>query len=222
MSDKVIADIAEGVTKGTLSWTGEQVSQIVKKLKSGKSGILNNLSQSFNSLKIQRNSSEWKLYSQYIKDPKLRKLTNFGLQLRSYTKDKTQLESLREKIRKRYELKGLHIAEFVASKILSKFIASMIDANKPSKQMSSEIEQMLNNVEQDVSFIHSGTNSNTTIENVIRILNASSPQLHILSSKGRVNNNCKNMVVSISKKVKGYKVEEYSDEDEYAVFFKKL
>lgn len=222
MSDSVISDAVEGATKGTLSWTKEQISQIIKELKSGKSGIANELSQAIQSVKIQRNSSEWKLYSPYIKDPKLRKLTNLGLQLRINSKNKTQLEFLREKIREKYELEGLHIAEFVASKILSKFIASIIDVNKTSEQMTSEIEQVLNNVERDVSFIHSETDSNATIKKVIYILNVLSPQLHILSSKGNVNNKCKKMVVSISKEIKGYRVEEYSDEDEYVVFFKKL
>jgi len=222
VSDSVISDAVEGATKGTLSWTKEQISQIIKELKSGKSGIANELSQAIQSVKIQRNSSEWKLYSPYIKDPKLRKLTNLGLQLRINSKNKTQLEFLREKIREKYELEGLHIAEFVASKILSKFIASIIDVNKTSEQMTSEIEQVLNNVERDVSFIHSETDSNATIKKVIYILNVLSPQLHILSSKGNVNNKCKKMVVSISKEIKGYRVEEYSDEDEYVVFFKKL
>jgi hypothetical protein len=221
-ADSIITQAAEGGVKGGLNWTKEQLSQYIKDIKGGKVGFANEISQTIQSVKIQRSSPEWKLYSPYVKNPALRKLTNFGLQLRLNSKDKERLSFLRAKIQKKYDLTGLHIAEFVASKILSKFIISIIDVNKSQDQMTFEIEQMLNNIERDVTFIHSDTDSKSTIEKVITKLNAFSPPLQILASKGTVTGKCKTMVGSISTIIKGYKVEEYSDDDEYVVFFKKI
>jgi hypothetical protein len=221
-ADSIITQAAEWGVKGGLNWTKEQLSQYIKDIKGGKVGFANEISQTIQSVKIQRSSPEWKLYSPYVKNPALRKLTNFGLQLRLNSKDKERLSFLRAKIQKKYDLTGLHIAEFVASKILSKFIISIIDVNKSQDQMTFEIEQMLNNIERDVTFIHSDTDSKSTIEKVITKLNAFSPPLQILASKGTVTGKCKTMVGSISTIIKGYKVEEYSDDDEYVVFFKKI
>jgi len=222
VSDNPISDIAEGQRKAELNWTKEQILGFIKDAKDGKIGIVNEISSAYQSVKIQRSSSEWGLYSPYIKNPIFRKLANFGLQLRLCGKNMDRVRFLQGKINKKYGIPGWHIAEFVANKILSKFIVSLIDANKTAQQLTIEVEQILSNIERDVTFIHSNTDVKTEAENIITKLNVLSPDLHILTSKGSMTTKCRNIALMVKENTKNYRPEDFSDNDEYVVFFKKV
>ena len=222
MSSNPISDIAEGQRKAELNFTKEQVVLFIKNVKEGKSGIFNELSSAIQSVRIQRDSSEWRVYNPYIKDTRLRKLANYGLQLRLAEKDTNRRDFLLSKVDKKYGLEGRHIAEFVWNKVLSKLILSVMDVNKTQEQLTIEIEQVLNNIERDVTFIHSDTNVKETSENLISKLKRLSPELHIITSKANPRRKCKSIKENICKVVKNYNPQEYPEGDEYVVIFRKI
>lgn len=221
-SDKPLSDLEEGARRAELNWTKEQIGQLIKDIKDGKIGIFNEISSAVQSVRIQRSSSEWKVYSPYIKDQRLRKLANWGLQVRLASGNKNKIDFLHGKVSKKYGLDGWHVSEFVANKVLSKFILSVMDVRKSPEQLTSEVEQILNNIERDVSFIHADTIIKEESEKVIAKLTQLSPNLHILTSKGGVRATCKTIEENIRNVIKNYSVDEFPEGDEYVVFFKKI
>ena len=218
----MIESLGKGLAKGTLEWTKEEVVQLVKDINADRVELFNEFSLAIQQIRIERSSSEWKIYSLYVKTSSLRKLVNLGLQLRLNSNDKTKLDKLRGKILRKFKLDGLHVAEFVGSKILGKFILSNVDVNKSVDELTAQVEDILKNIERDVTFIHSETKPKNTTDKVVNKINVLAPALHILTSKGHVVGKCKTITKDIFEKIKEeYVIEEFSFENEYVVFFKK-
>lgn len=212
---------AEGKRRAELDFTKEQITAYVKRIKNGEIGVFNEVSSAFKSIQIERSSPEWKLYAPYIRNKQLRKLTNYGLQLRMETSVHRR-EFLKNKIRRRYGLSGWHVAEFVMNRILSKFITSVMDANKQEEELVKDIEQILNNIESNVTFIHMDTNVTEETTAVVSKLKQLAPALYILTSKGSATSLCRRIVENARPIVVGYTIDEYTEGDEYVVFFKKV
>ena len=76
--------------------------------------------------KEQRNSSGWGLLGHY-RIERLHILFQMGLTLRRVEKNKPQCDDLRQRILKKYNAEGLHIAQFVQNGLFGKYIANILD-----------------------------------------------------------------------------------------------
>ena len=115
-----LVSAAEGATRGVLGWTEEKLKGLVEKFHNRDIAFVSDL-ETINLAKKQRKTSEWELFRDYIEDPDLRILFQMGLTLRDLEKKNRPIAPLRQKIFKKYEIEGLHIAQVVQNGILNAY-----------------------------------------------------------------------------------------------------
>jgi hypothetical protein len=149
----------------------------------------------------------WEFYSKYIQNHLFKHLIQLGLTLRSLENDEEKLQKLRTRIVRAYGTKELHIAEFIASKTLSKYIASRIDVAKSNQDLIKDIENIFNNIDRDYIFIQTKDKAKNEADAVISYLKGSLPELIILVSKGSAIKICKQIIEMVETKVSNYEIE---------------
>ncbi len=118
-----IKSVARGVTEGLLDWSKEQVRQLISKLRDKELAFIQD-KKTIKRVKELYRSGELAIYKEYIKDEKMLFLLKMGLTLRSLEKgnEEERRGKLRTKIFNKYEIKGLHIAQFVENGILNRWL----------------------------------------------------------------------------------------------------
>ena len=126
--DDIISDTTKGATEGFLNWSSNTIKELVSKLRHGNLGFIQD-EKTIQIVKEQYNSGELAIYKEYIEDKEMLFLLKMGLTLRRLEKenDATRKINLRNKIFNKYEVKGLHIAQFVENGILNRYVGILID-----------------------------------------------------------------------------------------------
>ena len=137
-SEDPVESLASGAAKGTLEWTSEFIKSLTLKFKDRKLAFIQD-SETIQTVKEQYNSGELNFYKVYIRDKELLFLVKLGLTLRSLEKNDEKRQNLRNKIFKRYELFGLHIAQFVENGILNRYAAILLDNLKSVDDLKKKI-----------------------------------------------------------------------------------
>jgi len=106
----MIKKVSEGAMAGALGWTKEQIKDYVDKFNKKELAFIQN-QETIDIVKQQYNSGESKFYEAYVKDKSMRIIIRLGLTLRKITSNSEKRDNLRLKIRQKYEIKGLHIAQ---------------------------------------------------------------------------------------------------------------
>ncbi len=220
-SDPIIKDAAEGATKGLLNWTKEQISDFANKIINKDIAFVQDR-ELIELIKEQKQSPAYDFYKRYVNAKDYRNLVNLGLTLRKLDKNKDKLEKFRSKIYDAYGTRGLHICEFVASNILSKFIATRIDAARSNQDITNEVETIFKNIDKDYRFVKNGDNPKIKSKELIFYLNGSLPEIVILVSKGNAQRICKEIIKFITKQIdSSYKMDSISEVGEFVVFIKR-
>jgi hypothetical protein len=187
-SDSETAKVAEGVTTALVKLTAEQIKDLIFRFQNKDVAFIEDKGIILR-IKAQRDTPSWKFYETYIKDPDLRIQIQLGLTLRGYTKnnDKVNIEKLRDKIHKKYSIEGLHIAEYVSSNVLSKYIITLIDTNDSIQNITKKVTEILKNIERDVIFLTNQDNAETEANIIQQRINVNVPNsLIITSSRGAI------------------------------------
>lgn len=219
-SNEIVSDAAEGVTKGALSWSYEKIKGFIQKLKDKKLAFVQD-PNTIEMVKEQYLSGESKFYEKYIKNTEILLLVRMGLTLRKLENDKTRQRNLRDKILKKYSVKGLHIAEFVQNGVLNRYIGIYLDELDSIENLSKEIEEVLNNIEKHALFIQGTSSKLEIIKKANTIVDSHSPSFFIVSgfkSAAGLARQCENSLKQI---LKGYEFEKFSSGEKENLFFKK-
>lgn len=147
-----IESIASGTVKGFLEWSAESIRSLVQKFKEGKLAFIQD-EETINLVKEQFNSGELNFYKIYINDKEVLFLVKIGLTLRKLETNLERKQNLRNKILKKYEVRGLHIAQFVENGILNRYIGILIDNLTSIEDFKIKILDILNNLEKHVLFV---------------------------------------------------------------------
>ena len=86
------ADTIQGVTSAIIQWTTEEIKKLATRFVNRDLAFVGD-SGTIAIVKEQRNSIEWELYSEFIKDKKLRTLIQMGLTLRSFENEHDKREN---------------------------------------------------------------------------------------------------------------------------------
>jgi hypothetical protein len=137
-----VSDIAEGVTKGILSFSEEKIKELVRNFRNKKLVFIED-PQTIEVVKEQYRSGENKFYEIYIKDKELLFLVRLGLTLRKIENDQERSQNLRSKIFVKYKVEGLHVAEFVQNGVLNRYVGILIDELDSVEKLEKEIYEIL-------------------------------------------------------------------------------
>lgn len=182
-SDDPITKMAEGATTAVIKLTAAQVKKLVSRFKNKDIAFIED-EDIIQRIKEQRVTPSWMFYETYVKDPNLRIQIQLGLALRGYTKnnDRHNIDRLRGKIIRKYDLAGVHIAEYVSSNVLSKYIGTLIDTSFSTQQIIDKVTGVLKNIERDVLFVTNGSNVEATASLIIQRININVPNSLIITS----------------------------------------
>lgn len=194
----------------------EKVIELAKKIRNKEFYFLDDDSI-IKDTKKKRAVGEFKLFKQYIEDPKLRALYQLGLTLRGYEKGdqyKENAKRLIERIRKQYKISGLHISYFAQNGLFSELLKNLWDKELTEPEIASEIADFLNEIDNKVLFVYRDDDSMTKIEEVLTKIRAHSPEIFIISSMKSAMEICKAIREGITEQLsKDYDITEYSIDD---------
>lgn len=220
-SETPIEQASEGAVKGLLDWSTEKIENFYVKFINKELWALEDISI-VKLIKEQKTTPAWEFYNKYIQNPQLKYYAQLGLALRNLESDQDKLQNLRSKIGKTYGSKELHQAEFVQSKILSKYIATEIDTAKSNQDLTKKVEGIMDNIDKDYRFIRSSDKIDKKAIDVVAYIKGSLPDVFVLASKLSAIEKCKSIIDNIRPQIEDdYRLETINEQDEYVVFIKR-
>ncbi|MEK6968999.1 MAG: hypothetical protein AABW48_01075 [Nanoarchaeota archaeon] len=213
----LIPNVAEGVTKGVLSWGKEEIKTLAKNFLDKKLIFINN-KETIDLVKEQLKSGDWSLCKQYLKDKNLKILVQLGLTLRKLESKPEQLQDLKNKIVNKYGAKGVHVAEVVQNGILTEFVGSIASKAHSEHQIIESVENILLNVDKFFLFIKSTDSPEKKVQEINIKLQANNPDAIILFSYKSAIETCKQIKILLESDLKNYYLESKEEKDKYLVF----
>ncbi|MFH1257164.1 MAG: hypothetical protein V1494_07805 [Candidatus Diapherotrites archaeon] len=202
--DSVVSEVVKGATRATLDYSEDKVKGLVKRFLQGDLAFIED-EETIEIVRTQRQKPEWKIYRNYITTPDLRMQIEMGFSLKQLQNNQIKLHNLRNKIVKKYNRKGLHVAELAQSGVLGRYIGLLLGHTEDENDLKEGIEEILEAVDKYVIFLKledDEGDAGKTIVDRIRIL---SPRAIILfSCSPRVVKKAENIIKAVKKKIKGY------------------
>lgn len=224
MSSEPLEEISKGVTKGALEWTSDFIKQLAKKFQENKLKFIRD-KENIEIAKEQYNSGELQIYKSYIEDKTKLMILRMGLVLRRLESrgEKERKQTLREDIMKKYEIKGLHVAQFVENGILNRYIGILLDDIGSIEKFKERINEIIENIEKYVIFVKGTDNSRLILESCLRITTTNLSMIFIVSGIG----SAAEIVREIEKRLlellkENYELEKMSKGDKETLFFKRI
>lgn len=199
-------DIAEGATRGVLSWSKETILALAKKFLNKELVFIED-QQTIEIVKEQLKTAEWLLFNRYVQDKDMQLLIKMGLTLRALEKQKRlqALQNLRDKIStSKYGKRGLHIAQFVQSKLLKEYVNGIIDKASSESELIQNINDMLSYLEVRSSFIKKEDSPDIKVAEILTRIQAHAPESYIVFAKDSALPICKLIIDLLKEKIKYY------------------
>ena len=215
--------IGKGAVKGALEWGENFIKDLAKRFK--EKGI--NFIEDKNTLEIAReqyNSGELQIYKHYIENKNKLMILRIGLVLRKLERlgEKERKQKLREDIMKKYEIKGLHIAQFVENGILNRYIGILLDNICSIEKFKERINEIIDNIEKYVLFVKSEDNERFILDHSLRTTTANLSMIFIISgifSAAKIVQNCEERLKEL---LVDYELEKMSTGEKEILFFKRI
>jgi len=215
----MISDLAEGATKGLLNYGEEKIKQFAESFRSKKLKFIGD-EKIISSAKATQKSGEWVFYKNYIKDKELLFIIKLGLVLRKIEDDSERIENLKEKIKKKYDISGLHVAYFVQNGILNRYVGILLDDLDSTESFDKIISNVLSNIDKHAIFISSRYTQREILKDSMTITSAHQSSIFIVSgmkSAAKIVRDSEKELVEVLGK---YELEKISTGSKEILFFK--
>lgn len=218
-----IESAVKGAVEGSLNWATGFVKNLADGFKNRKFNFIENK----DTLKLAReqyNSGELQVYKTYITDKNKLMLLRMGLLLRKLevTGERDRKQSLRESIMKRYDIKGLHIAQFVENGILNRYIGILLDDISSIEKFKERLNEIIDNIQKYVLFVKSQDSERLVLDSCLRITTTNLSMIFIVSGMGQAAEAVKKVEVRLIELLKDYELEKMSKGDKENLFFKRV
>jgi hypothetical protein len=208
------------MTEAVLEWTEDKVKELVTKFRNRDIAFVED-SEIINVVKEQRKTPEWEYFKQNVEDQDIRILFQMGLTLRKLEQDIRKREDLRNKIFKKYDKKGLHVAEVVQNGIFSRFLGTILERSQTPQKLKEEILDLFKNIDNRAVFIQARYDEKYVkrrTDEIVAKINAHSPDVFVISSVGRARDICKKIAKSVMNKISDYTYELVESENKRIYF----
>lgn len=185
LDENPLEGITKGVVKGVLEFGADQIKSLVARFKNRQVAFIED-PETISLVVSQRKSEELKIYKEYIRDKKLQIIAQMGITLRKLEKDPLKVKNLREKIRKKYASKGLHIAQTVQNNILTTLIALLVQNFESRAEVQEVLNELLEDIEKYVIFVRAEDDAKSKKLEIVTRLNANLPPAMMISGYGPV------------------------------------
>jgi len=219
-SSDPVESAAKGATKAFLEWSTENIVKFANKLIDKKLAFIQD-EKTIKLVKKQYNSGELKFYKIYIKDNELLFLIKMGLTLRKLEDDGDRLTNLQDKIFHKYEVKGLHVAQFVQNGILNRCIGILIDEITTLDEFKKNILKILQEIDKYVLFVKGTDDSRMIIQRSTMILTSHNSSIFIVSGIGLAAEIVRESEERLKTLLQEYELEKISSGKKEILFFKR-
>ncbi|MCK5624791.1 hypothetical protein KAI04_03035 [Candidatus Pacearchaeota archaeon] len=222
MTSNPITDFGEGIgkglAKGLLEYSESKIKSLVNLFRENKLKFIGDR-KTIEVAKETKKSGEWAFYKTYVSDSELLFNIRLGLLLRKVESDTDRLDNLKSKIRKKYGIKGLHIAYFVQNGVLNRYVAILLDNLDSTEKLKRKISDVLTNIEKHTIFVDSRYSERQLIKDSMTIA-AHNPEIFIVSGIYSAAKIVRESKASIKELLKKYKLEEMITGMKEILFFK--
>lgn len=218
--DDPIESIASGTVKGGLEWTSEFIKSLINKFKDGKLAFIQD-EETIKLVKEQYNAGELSFYKKYISDKELLFMVKMGLTLRKLENNLERKQNLRGKLLIKYDVKGLHIAQFVENGLLNRYTGILIDNLTSVEDFKDKILRVLNNIEKYVLFVQTTDNERNVIHSASTVIASHSPSIFIISGISSAAKTVRKCEEKLKELLKNYDLEKISSGEKENFFFKR-
>ncbi|MFW5846650.1 MAG: hypothetical protein ACOCUU_00680 [Nanoarchaeota archaeon] len=213
--------IGRGATKGILNYGEKKIKEFITLFKDKKIGFIGD-NKTIENAKQTKVSGEWAFYKPYIKDEELRFIIRLGLVLRKIEADTERLQNLKDKIKRRYGVKGLHIAYFVQNGALNRYVAILLDDLDSTETLTKVITSTLQNIEKHAIFVNWRYKANELVKESITKISSHSPSIFMISGVGPAAKIIKESEQLLTDTLNKYRLEKISTRNKEILFFKIL
>ncbi len=204
-SDNTVKDVAAGATYGALNWTSDKIKEFAIKIKNGQLAFIED-PETIRNIDEQRKTPEGQILLKYLKDGNFRTLATMGLAMRKIENtNQEKLQRFISKIRNKFGLNGLHIAEFFQHGLFSTYIGVVLGSATSFADVQNILDELFKNIDKYVIFVQSKDKQSEVSKNIIIRIQANQPFSFIVAGLG----SAKNKVDPVINKIK------YSLNDNY-------
>ena len=130
-------------------------------------------------------------------------------------------ESLDQPRHIKYQLKGLHISEFVQNGSLNRYVGILIDELDSIENLEKDIEEVLNHIEKYVVFVKAFEKPRDVIMKCLNIVNSHSPKIFIVAGVKSASELVKQCIEKLELALTSYELEKISSKNREILFFKR-
>ncbi|MFC1666106.1 hypothetical protein ACFLZF_00110 [Nanoarchaeota archaeon] len=217
----MISEATEGATTALLNYSENKIKQLVEFFKTKQLKFIGD-KKTIEIAKETQKSGEWIFYKNYIKDKELLFIIKLGLVLRKIESNTDKLQDLKGKIKKKYNVKGLHIAYFVQNGILNRYVGILLDDLDSAKMLEDIISNILKNIEKYTIFTSSRDNKRSLLKNSLTITSAHKSNIFIISGIGFAAKIVRESQEDLKDVLDKYELEKISTGKKEILFFKLL
>jgi len=217
-----VESLAKGTAKGVLEWGEDFIRNLANKFKEKEVSFIND-KDTLQIAKEQYSSGELQIYKHYVDDKEMLMILRMGLVLRRLEKENQteRKQKLREDIMKKFEVKGLHVAQFVENGVLNRYIGILLDDISSIENFKKRINEVITNIEKYVIFVKSNDNERFILESSLRITTLNLSMIFIISGIGSAAELIKKIEQKLIALLKDYELEKMSKGDKENLFFKR-
>src|SRR3989344_386084 len=219
----LIESVAKGAIKGALEWGASFIKDLANRFKEKQVSFIND-KDTLKIAKEQYNSGELQIYRHYIDGKTKLMILRMGLVLRILEKngEKDRKRKLREDIIKKYEVKGLHVAQFVENGVLNRYIGILLDNIDSIDNFKKRINEIIDYIEKYVLFVNSSDNERFILEHSLRITTSNLSMIFIISGIGLAAKLIKDIEKRLISLLIDYELEKMTRGENENLFFKRV
>jgi len=187
-----IEEFAAGLARGTFEATGPSVKEYATLLFNRKLAFIGRRDYILE-VKAQRESPEWLIFREFVKDERLSLLAQMGLTLRDWESDparKKDIEKLRYRIFTKYGEEGVHIAQVVQSRVLTGVVPAVLGSVNSMQRAATLIESFLKDSFRLCRFVQEKDPMAAIARAVGDHLSVNRPPLFVLFARGAAIKTC--------------------------------
>ncbi len=206
-----------------MEWSSEFIKKLAEKFQNNKLKFIRD-EGNIKIVKEQYNSGELQIYKYYINDKKRLMILRMGLVLRKLEKigEREKKQRLREDIMKKYEIKGLHVAQFVENGILNRYIGILLDDISSVENFKERINEIIENIEKYVIFVKGSDSERGVLDSCLRITTPNLSMIFIVSGMGFAVKIIRKIEERLIALLKDYELEKMSRGENENLFFKRI
>ena len=222
-SDNPVNDFMKGAGEQTAKEVFEGIRKLAKKFKKGKFAFIKERETIDSALALKK-STEIKIYKTYFNNSNGNEIIfRMGLLLRRLEseKDFVRLNNLREKIKIKYSIEGVHVAQAVQNKVFFKYISKLISEGYGKDLISKRINKLIEDAEELIIFVNNEDDISILMESIKNKISVRSPVFLVISGKYSAANKVEIISESFRDGLDGYSIDKHFEKNESMLFFNK-